>query len=86
MNENGFSLFANPFTADIDNSPTWIDRHSKQSDFKNVYPENYLFNFYNLYVWTEKFPKLWCHAKNVAYFGSTYCCSFFINEINKNKI
>ena len=22
MNENGFSLFANPFTADIDNSPT----------------------------------------------------------------
>ena len=37
MNENGFSLFANPFTADIDNSPTWIDRHSKQSDFKNTF-------------------------------------------------
>ena len=56
-NEKGFSLFGNPFTADIDNSP--IELHvelrdiQNEKDLTNAYSENDMLNFYNLHVSTE---------------------------------
>ena len=72
-NEKGFLLFANPVTVDIDNSPTELQLElidiQNESGLKNAYLENDLLNFCNLYVSTEKFPKLLYHVKkNVAYF------------------
>ena len=43
-NKKGFLLFANPFTADIDNSPTELQLKlidiQNESDLKNAYREN----------------------------------------------
>ena len=57
-----------------------------ESDLKNPYYENDLLNFYNLYVSTEKFPKLLHRTKkNVAYFGSTYRCEQFFSSMKLTK-
>ena len=80
----------NSFTADTDNSPTELQLelidNQNEKDFKDVYRENDLLNFYNLYESAEKFQKLRHHAKkNVAYFGRTYCCKQFFSLMKLTK-
>lgn len=60
--EKGFSLIGNPFTEDLDNSPTelqcdLIDIQNK-SHLENASPENDLLNIHNFYGSREDFPKL----------------------------
>ena len=62
-NEKGFSLFASPFTLDIDNSPTElqlepIDIRNK-SDLKNAYRENDLLIF-RICMYQQKNSQNYC--------------------------